>query len=78
MSRCIKCGSYAINPNQKGRDDSRKDLCDVCYWINKFEEALKTSDKKCKAKYNYLDCDIHHGNIDGCLHCGNFKKDEKI
>lgn len=33
------CGSYAINLHQHGRDNTRTDLCDVCYWRNKNEEA---------------------------------------
>lgn len=31
MNRC-KCGSYAINPHLHGRDNTDKDLCDVCFW----------------------------------------------
>ena len=27
-----KCGSHAINHHLHGRDGSRPDLCDVCYW----------------------------------------------
>jgi hypothetical protein len=34
---CKRCGSYAINPHLHGRDDSRPDLCDVCYWRDKAE-----------------------------------------
>lgn len=36
-----KCGSYAINPHLHGRDGSRNDLCDVCYWRNKAENLTK-------------------------------------
>lgn len=32
MTRCIKCGSFAINHNFHGRDGTDGDLCDVCYW----------------------------------------------
>lgn len=32
MSKCEKCGSYAINHNCHGRDGSDGNLCDVCYW----------------------------------------------
>ena len=32
MSRCIRCGSYAINHHSHARDGSDVDLCDVCYW----------------------------------------------
>lgn len=32
MSKCIQCGSYAINPHLHGRDGTDLDLCDVCYW----------------------------------------------
>ena len=31
MRQC-ECGSYAINLNQNGRDDSHPELCDVCVW----------------------------------------------
>lgn len=34
MTQC-KCGSYAINHHLHGRDGSRPDLCDVCYWRDK-------------------------------------------
>jgi hypothetical protein len=30
-----KCGSYAINHHLHGRDGSRGDLCDVCFWREK-------------------------------------------
>lgn len=32
MGRCSRCGSYAINHHLHGRNGSRRDLCDVCYW----------------------------------------------
>ena len=45
-----KCGSRAINHHSHGRDGSRGDLCDVCFWrekasaledhIARLEEAL--------------------------------------
>lgn len=54
MKRCTQCQSYAINPSQHGRDGTRLDLCDVCFWrdtaetraarIARMEEALKTCD----------------------------------
>jgi len=40
--QCKKCGSYAVNLNMAGRDDSEPELCDVCYWRTKFEsKAIK-------------------------------------
>lgn len=30
--KCIECGSFAINHNCHGRDESDGELCDVCYW----------------------------------------------
>lgn len=33
------CGSYAINLHHHGRDNTRTDLCDVCYWRDKNERA---------------------------------------
>lgn len=35
MRICKECGSYAINLNVRGRDNSHPDLCDVCYWKQK-------------------------------------------
>jgi hypothetical protein len=29
---CKNCKSYAINPHLHGRDGSKLDICDVCYW----------------------------------------------
>lgn len=38
--KCDRCGSYAINPGKHGRDKkSDLDLCDVCYWRKRAEEA---------------------------------------
>jgi len=39
MTSCERCRSYAINPHLHGRDDSDKDLCDVCYWRKRAEAA---------------------------------------
>ena len=38
MNRC-KCGSFAINHNRHGRDGSDPDLCDVCYWRKRADDA---------------------------------------
>ena len=39
MDRC-KCGSYAINPRLHGRNPNTDlDLCDVCYFKKRLEEA---------------------------------------
>lgn len=35
MSACKNCGSYAINNHLHGRDGSKRDLCDVCFWRDK-------------------------------------------
>ena len=32
MNQCRSCGSYAINLNLHGRDGSKPELCDVCFW----------------------------------------------
>ena len=37
MSRC-KCGSYAINHRNHGRDGTDGDLCDVCFWRKRAEK----------------------------------------
>ena len=36
---CKNCGSYAINPDHHGRDGTDLDLCDVCYWRKRSEDA---------------------------------------
>lgn len=41
---CKNCGSHAINPRQGGRGEDRLDLCDVCYWRERFvglQEAVR-------------------------------------
>ena len=38
MTQCKRCHSCAINPSQHGRDGTRLDLCDVCFWRNVAEE----------------------------------------
>jgi hypothetical protein len=39
MSRCKKCGSFAINPSAHGRADGVDlDLCDVCYWRTRYDK----------------------------------------
>lgn len=35
--KCTRCSSYAINPHCHDRDDTRLDLCDVCWWRNRAE-----------------------------------------
>lgn len=37
MHSCKRCGSYAINQNEHGRDGTDPDLCDVCYWRKRAE-----------------------------------------
>ncbi len=40
---CKRCHSYAINMTQHGRDGkSDPDLCDVCYWRHRAEDAEAT------------------------------------
>jgi len=50
MKQC-KCGSWAINPELHGRlQGDRLDLCDVCYWRNKYEildKALNLAIEQC-------------------------------
>lgn len=38
---CKRCGSYAINHHTNGRDGSRPDRCDVCYWRDVAEERAE-------------------------------------
>ena len=48
MNKCKECGSYAINPGRRGRDDSDLDLCDVCYWRVRAErlQAIVDADNR--------------------------------
>jgi len=55
MRSCERCGSYAINPNNHGRDPKKYlKLCDVCYWRKRFEilqienEKLQTEKERFK------------------------------
>lgn len=48
---CKRCNSYAINHHCHGRDESREDLCDVCYWRNiaenkNFQDQLIEAQKR--------------------------------
>jgi hypothetical protein len=58
MKNCSRCGSYAINLYLHGRNGSRSDLCDVCYWRNKYEDVKDYTQHKgnCAIYYN-SDCD---------------------
>ena len=40
MSKCKRCGSYAINHHKHGRDGSDDELCDVCYWRKRAETLV--------------------------------------
>jgi hypothetical protein len=57
MDSCKRCGSFAINPNLHGRDDTDLDLCDVCYWRKRAEEAAKiiqSLDERLEDKFKSL------------------------
>ena len=41
MRGYCNCGSYAINPHLHGRDETDKDLCDVCYWRKRAGDAYR-------------------------------------
>ena len=45
MGKCIKCGSYAINHGLHGRDGIDPDLCDVCYWRKRADDAADEIDR---------------------------------
>ena len=48
MKKCNRCGSYAVNPGRSGRDDtSDLDLCDVCYWRKRAEQAAEIEREAC-------------------------------
>jgi hypothetical protein len=41
VTNCKRCGSFAINPHLHGRDPGEDlDLCDVCFWRKRAEEAV--------------------------------------
>ena len=37
MTKCKRCGSYAINAFLRDQCETGMDLCDVCYWRQKAE-----------------------------------------
>jgi len=43
MNQCKRCGSQAVNPHTHGRDGTKPDLCDVCFWREKYEDLLVQS-----------------------------------
>lgn len=48
MKKCNRCGSYAVNPGRSGRDESSDlDLCDVCYWRKRAEQAAEIEREAC-------------------------------
>ena len=48
MIRCERCGSHAVNPGRSGRDmQSDLDLCDVCYWRKRAEQAAEIEREAC-------------------------------
>jgi hypothetical protein len=46
-NQCTNCGSYAINYHLHGRDNSDLDLCDVCYWRKRAENATQIERERC-------------------------------
>lgn len=45
MHSCKRCGSYAINDHHHGRERGVDlDLCDVCYWRKRAEDAASKRD----------------------------------
>ncbi len=43
---CKRCGSFAINHKDHGRDGSDRDLCDVCFWRKRAEQASSTNEQE--------------------------------
>lgn len=39
MNNCKNCGSFAVNHHCHGRDGGDADLCDVCYWRKRANDA---------------------------------------
>ena len=59
---CTRCGSGAINPHIHGRDETRLDLCDVCFWRGRAErlqviidDLPKYTDGKLFSEYQAAD-----------------------
>lgn len=51
MSSCRRCNSFAINDHTHGRETGVDlDLCDVCYWRKRAEEA-QTKVSQYRSKY---------------------------
>lgn len=68
MKQCIKCGSYAINHHLHGRDGSRPDLCDVCFWrdvASGFERKLYDANQRIKV--------LEQAGDDLCVHITNWE-----
>ena len=68
MTRCVRCGSHAINPNKHGREEGKDlNLCDVCYWWKRAEyflECAKVREKRlCKERL----ASIHSMQAELCL-----------
>lgn len=54
--KCTRCGSYAINPNNHGRDKTDLDLCDVCYWRKRAESRIQIPATELSSKdFNQID-----------------------
>ena len=63
MSKCKRCGSYAINHHQHGRDGSDPDLCDVCYWRKRTEFAHDALQQIVEWGGDMVDAKGHEGEL---------------
>ena len=71
---CIKCRSFAINPNHHGREEGVDlDLCDVCYWrkrANGFTEEHNQEDSAGKEPCGLPGCQKFKEDRRNCIVCG--------
>ena len=65
---CKHCGSFAINPSNRNSDISQNNLCDVCYWRDKYDKLeQQLADAKAKldsektARFNAMQTAIKNG-----------------
>jgi len=61
MSKCKRCGSYAINHHSHGRDGNDPDLCDVCYWRKRAEVSHDALQQIIEWGGDLIDAEGHEG-----------------
>lgn len=73
---CKRCGSFAINHNHHGRDGTDAELCDVCYWRNRYSE-LESRIAEVSAQYDRArDIAYAAGMLSGWNYCSRGADEE--